>query len=66
MSSGNAQPATGNPIMASEATLRDMFAAKALVALIQRSEPTDEPSDVVKCAYGYADGLLASRNSESK
>ena len=62
------------PLMASDATLRDSFAAQALAGMAAgltrfRTEPgmediiVNRPDDVAQIAYVYADAMLAARRA---
>ena len=47
-----------------ELSLRDYFAAKALIAIIGHGDifTHEEHSDVARWAYGYSDAMLEERN----
>lgn len=55
------------------ATLRDYFAAKAMQAMISKHGREDDPGffddatdeSIAKCAYIYADAMLAARKEKS-
>jgi hypothetical protein len=48
-------------------TLRDYFAAQALMGILSRGMIADETNvDRVRVAYDYADLMLAARNSKSE
>ena len=68
MSNGNADFATKKPIMASEATLRDIFAAKAMVVAISE-HPYGSKSlreEAARYAYAVADAMLSARTIGDK
>ena len=66
MSNGNADSATTKPIMASEATLRDLFAAKAMRGLITRMIAGEDSVEAVSmAAYKLADAMLAEHEKGS-
>lgn len=55
----NAEP---GPLMASQATLRDYFAAKAMEAV--EGGKYDSWEEMARCCYAYADAMLKARNNE--
>jgi hypothetical protein len=62
MSSGNAEVV----ILAKDATLRDMFAAKAMQGIIRESlsrQVPDFPEKSAEWAYKYADAMLKERTN---
>ena len=54
----------GNPGM----SLRDWFAGQALIAIVGHPNCASEATDafLAKCAYDYADAMLAARSKEGR
>jgi len=59
---GNYEPEFSDP--QEGMTLRDYFAAKAMMSLLSNWEPWGLPGKVAKRAYGYADAMLAEREKD--
>ena len=62
MSNGNAPDATTKPIMAKDATLRDIFAGQALITYTKIGVNT---LDAAVACYAYADAMIAQRQKEN-